>query len=441
MILIRIILNNQFLDHIWLTPLVHTKTMSSIVYRLVGLVRGESLRFLQVANQASAPTLFSRVFILSYIQSNLVPQMSGFTTNEQTNVSGGRRGSFAMIKAFVKDTKRRSVQKIVRLSQKKKDTADDAVDVEFENKKAALKDFTYRVNETRKDLATLQISVGKMSNAFSTVFKEIVELPKEGTIEKDAAMKHQAAVAATNVTGEKLGGVMDSARAAILLKLEELQKIKKLCKEREATKTDLQSYERRLNHFREKNDDLNVEKFSSKLQKAQQQFSSLDSDAREKLQHVENIRGNLIQPDLHNIFESMSMFFAELATACGPQTAGSAYGKSPIGNANAESVLSATESDNILPSKPNTHGDLFDEPDRDSASKKDAVTKSVDRAATFSVGMIVTGVHNFTPQEEDELEFKKGDVLEVVEIIAPGWIMARNKDGVSGMVPETYVTA
>ena len=56
MILIRIILNNQFLDHIWLTPLVHTKTMSSIVYRLVGLVRGESLRFLQVANQASAPT-------------------------------------------------------------------------------------------------------------------------------------------------------------------------------------------------------------------------------------------------------------------------------------------------------------------------------------------------------------------------------------------------
>ena len=138
----------------------------------------------------------------------------------------------------------------------------------------------------------------------------------------------------------------------------------------------------------------------------------------------------------------MSIFFAELATACEPQTAASAYGKShsgQTGNMNAKNVLSATESENKMPSKPN--GDVFDGPDHDSARKKDAATKSVNRAPSFSVGMIVTGVHNFTPQEEDELEFKKGDVLEIVEIIAPGWVMARNKDGVSGMVPETYVTA
>ena len=46
------------------------------------------------------------------------------------------------------------------------------------------------------------------------------------------------------------------------------------------------------------------------------------------------------------------------------------------------------------------------------------------------------------PENDDELEFKKDDVLEVIEIIEEpaGWLMAKHqKNGKSGMIPDTYV--
>ena len=57
-------------------------------------------------------------------------------------------------------------------------------------------------------------------------------------------------------------------------------------------------------------------------------------------------------------------------------------------------------------------------------------------------GMLVIGVYDFIPENDDELEFKKDDVLEVIEIIEEpaGWLMAKHqKNGKSGMIPDTYV--
>ena len=54
-------------------------------------------------------------------------------------------------------------------------------------------------------------------------------------------------------------------------------------------------------------------------------------------------------------------------------------------------------------------------------------------------GTFVTATHDFIPEEDDELEFKKGDRLEVIEVVGPGWLMAKRSDGKTGMVPDTYV--
>merc|ERR1711916_272574 len=48
-------------------------------------------------------------------------------------------------------------------------------------------------------------------------------------------------------------------------------------------------------------------------------------------------------------------------------------------------------------------------------------------------GAFVTATHDFIPEEDDELDFKKGDRLEVVEVVGPGWLMAKRSDGKTGM--------
>ena len=57
----------------------------------------------------------------------------------------------------------------------------------------------------------------------------------------------------------------------------------------------------------------------------------------------------------------------------------------------------------------------------------EAITSRTSVVVRF--GSFVTATHDFVPEEDDELEFKKGDRLEVVEIIGPGWLMAKRKDG------------
>lgn len=54
---------------------------------------------------------------------------------------------------------------------------------------------------------------------------------------------------------------------------------------------------------------------------------------------------------------------------------------------------------------------------------------------------LVTALYSFEPQNEEELSFTKGELLEVVDKPSndPDWWMVRNRKGDTGLVPKSYV--
>ena len=43
-------------------------------------------------------------------------------------------------------------------------------------------------------------------------------------------------------------------------------------------------------------------------------------------------------------------------------------------------------------------------------------------------------------ENDDELNISEGEILDIVEIVEPGWWKARNQKGDVGLIPDNYVT-
>ena len=52
---------------------------------------------------------------------------------------------------------------------------------------------------------------------------------------------------------------------------------------------------------------------------------------------------------------------------------------------------------------------------------------------------LATALFDYDPQENDELAFSEGAVLEVLEVQDDGWVTARDANGATGLVPGNYL--
>ena len=52
---------------------------------------------------------------------------------------------------------------------------------------------------------------------------------------------------------------------------------------------------------------------------------------------------------------------------------------------------------------------------------------------------MATALFDYDPQENDELAFSEGAILEVLEVQDDGWVTARDANGATGLVPGNYV--
>ena len=70
------------------------------------------------------------------------------------------------------------------------------------------------------------------------------------------------------------------------------------------------------------------------------------------------------------------------------------------------------------------------------AKQSDESVKKSDDA--LREGM-ATALFDYDPQENDELAFSEGAVLEVLEVQDDGWVTARDANGATGLVPGNYL--
>ena len=209
-----------------------------------------------------------------------------------------------------------------------------------------------------------------------------------------------------------------------------------------------------------------------KLQRARDNYTAKHEEALRQLDQLEKTRGTYLQDELHAIHKLAAEYFAALAngysinapkskSAQMRENASNAFnaGKDKASKAAQDAknkannavntaktaaafgamsmATSSASSSNPFLKKSASNNSKNDNNNNVPPPKKQPSEGNKEQG--LKVGSFVTATHDFVPEEDDELEFKKGTRLEILEIIGPGWIMAKRKDGKSGMVPDTYV--
>ena len=336
-----------------------------------------------------------------------------------------RRGSWTALKCFLKDTKRRTVQKVVSLSNNyASELATGVEEKDWQEQKNNFKEFSTAVTEIRKELVSVQIAVAKLSLAFSQLTESLTKIPEPDSYHHLEAIQKQNLVSSSRQNGEKLSEIVENARLELKKKIDFLQQVKYIGKQRDQFFTDLLSYERRLNTFQSKGDNKNVEKFSEKKRKAKKLLIRKDFEARQQFTNIQNQRGEYIQSEIGDVFRAASKYFAEMADAC---SSGLDLKKTRVMTEGKKVATDKTDGPkHPVQSKPKI---FCVAPTPLVTSEDTAITKNTNyplRAHPadgesseplencIRVGSIVVGIHEFKPQEEDELGFKAGEKLKVI---------------------------
>eukprot|EP00944_MAST-04C_sp_MAST-4C-sp1_P014899 g14899.t1 len=375
-----------------------------------------------------------------------------------------RRLSWSGIKKFVKNTKRRSVQKLISTQG---DVTITAEEQDFMDRKQRFKEYCQTVTKVRKHLTEYQAAVTKLSSSITVLADDEILLPVQGTQQLGVTKKRLDALGSANTTkGQTLIDLVENQSMLIKEKLTTLANIKKLVTERDNIKTDVESYSRRLDAARIKHDQKgtaktqkDLEKLEIKLDRSKSNFQSANAEAIRRLDEIEASRGKFILNELQPIHSLSGKYFAALAESYGisvPKSASErmASGLSNAFNAGKDGAAKAAKSANNAIGTAKTAAALGAMSMATSSSGANPFLKKSSSNGGSSAppkkqpsasgnalkpGTFVTATHDFIPEEDDELEFKKGDRLEVIEVVGPGWLMAKRSDGKTGMVPDTYV--
>ena len=401
--------------------------------------------------------------------------MASLSSDEQQ--PGQRRLSWSAMKSFVKNTKRRSVQRLVARGNEEQVTPEEQ---DFMDKKQKFKEFNQTVTKIRKHLVDMQSAITKLSTSITTLTDDEILLPAQGSEELQITKNRLDTLGLANASkGQNLIDLIEASAGSVKEKLAVLASIKKTVTERDNLKTDVGSYDRRLDKARTKNTEKNtaktqadMEKLQGKLERARDNYTAKHEEALRQLDQLEKTRGTYLQDELHAIHKLAAEYFAALAngysinapkskSAQMRENASNAFnaGKDKASKAAQDAknkannavntaktaaafgamsmATSSASSANPFLKKSASNNSKNDNNNNVPPPKKQPSEGNKEQG--LKVGSFVTATHDFVPEEDDELEFKKGTRLEVVEIIGPGWLMAKRKDGKSGMVPDTYV--
>ena len=98
--------------------------------------------------------------------------MASLASDEQQ--PGQRRLSWSAMKSFVKNTKRRSVQRLVTRGNEERVTPEEQ---DFMDKKQKFKEFNQTVTKIRKHLVDMQSAITKLSTSITTLTDDEILLP------------------------------------------------------------------------------------------------------------------------------------------------------------------------------------------------------------------------------------------------------------------------
>ena len=104
--------------------------------------------------------------------------MASLASDEQQ--PGQRRLSWSAMKSFVKNTKRRSVQRLVTRGNEERVTPEEQ---DFMDKKQKFKEFNQTVTKIRKHLVDMQSAITKLSTSITTLTDDEILLPAQGSEE------------------------------------------------------------------------------------------------------------------------------------------------------------------------------------------------------------------------------------------------------------------
>ena len=107
--------------------------------------------------------------------------MASLASDEQQ--PGQRRLSWSAMKSFVKNTKRRSVQRLVTRGNEERVTPEEQ---DFMDKKQKFKEFNQTVTKIRKHLVDMQSAITKLSTSITTLTDDEIE---EGLIDAETLEK------------------------------------------------------------------------------------------------------------------------------------------------------------------------------------------------------------------------------------------------------------
>eukprot|EP00943_MAST-04B_sp_MAST-4B-sp1_P006409 g6409.t1 len=369
--------------------------------------------------------------------------------------SGQRRLSWKGIKTFVKNTKRRSVQQFISKSQTDITIAPE--EQAFMDKKQQFKEFNQTVIKIRKHLIDLQIAITKLSSSITTLTDDEILLPAQGTEELQVTKNRLDTLGIANTDkGQRLIGLIEEQNASIKEKLVMLANIKKMITERDNLKTDVESYERRLEAANIKNAQKpsaktakDVEKLQAKLTRSRDMFAAKNEEALSNLDSMESQRGVYLQTELQSIHKLSAEYFSALANGYSMQSPKS-MGAQMMSNATnafnagkTQAAKAAKEAKNNANNVANTaktaaafgamsmatsSSNVGGNPFMRKSSSNDSVPPPKKRPSvggkSLTPGSYVTATHDFVPEEDDELEFKKDDRLMILEVVGPGWLVS-----------------
>ena len=108
-----------------------------------------------------------------------------------------RRLSWSGIKKFVKNTKRRSVQKLISTQG---DVTITAEEQDFMDRKQRFKEYCQTVTKVRKHLTEYQAAVTKLSSSITVLADDEILLPVQGTQQLGVTKKRLDALGSANTT-------------------------------------------------------------------------------------------------------------------------------------------------------------------------------------------------------------------------------------------------
>ena len=148
--------------------------------------------------------------------------MASLASDEQQ--PGQRRLSWSAMKSFVKNTKRRSVQRLVARGNDEHVTQEEQ---DFMDKKQKFKEFNQTVTKIRKHLVDMQSAITKLSTSITTLTDDEILLPAQGSEELQITKNRLDTLGLANASkGQNLIDLIE-ASAGSVKKLAVLASIKK----------------------------------------------------------------------------------------------------------------------------------------------------------------------------------------------------------------------